>query len=1038
MTNNTSNKILDSIALNFDTKKNSNMSTVPTLGKTTASSSIINSIAQKKKNTISTTAQTKVPSFLPYLPQAAKETVVKTADKAWDFAKAILQAPQRTLTSVAIQPIADTLSLTTGKDIKPIYIPKTKIEKAIFGEEPIKGIGERTVEAQKKGQQLLGGSSTATGASLALAPLFVGALTALDLTPVGGTEKNAAKIIAKTTDKNIITGLLRKIGVTEDLIESYASKFVKTTSEKEVETGLKQLDNILKTTKTTAEVAPTVAQVAERAKPVTDVIATETAKTAGKITQKTRPDLFAGNVRVDKISSEEDVQQLLKNTAEQFKDKMNDQTRGVVSHKVTEELANDLGLTTDQVIKSGRTGKAYTAEYLSAMSAILKKTSDDTVRLAQQYIKTQNIDDLLNYRNALEKHAALQTVFSGAKAESGRALEIQKVLAREVPTSAEAKAAMLKALGGREVNDEIAKRMAYIEDLYSDNREAGIAAINKFIRDVSKPKMTDKIFEVWLNSILANPITQIVNTTSNTIRALYQVPVKYYQALLSPEVTIKEANSYAIGLATGLDEASKRLWFVLKNGLGPEELSKIEFRVPAIKGKLGEVVRMPTKLLSATDEFFKIVSGTAELNAMAYRNAFKEGLQGKKLIERIAELKANPTMEMMNAVKKRQLDVTFQQELSKTMNTLIGFRDAVPGLRYVVPFVRTPLNIMKEAAALSPLGLVKMGRKLAKGEYKFKSPEQAEDLAKATLGSVLLIGVVYEFLKGNITGNVPEGTAQRDAFYREGKQPYSVKIGDTWFSYRRIEPFATTFGITADILESIRREDEEPTQTIKQLIGIIGRNLTDKTFMAGLSGAMNAIADPERYGERFTSSLASGFVPFSGTLGWISRIQDQIIRNPKGVKEKIYSRLPFLQETIVPKRNVWGETIKREGGALMQAVSPISITKERNDPVDIELKKLDYFVGFPSQTITIPKNISIALGLDEDARKIKLKSEEYDFLLNAGGYFAKQKLGEIFNDPQYQEMDEAEKIKVVNSVVNNVREQTRMMVLNMIFTGEKF
>lgn len=1002
-----------------------------------ASEKIINSIAKRKKQTIPKLPleSTETPSFVSFLPEAVKETLGKTKDVAWEFAKAVLQAPQRAIASVVLQPAADVLSLATGKKIKPVYTPETKFEQAVLGKEPIVGIGERVVQSQQKIQKFLGDTSTAAGASLALAPFFIGGLTALDLTPVGGSAKNATKLIAQTTDKNIIAGLLRKMGATEDLVEPYAAKLAGITSEKEVEAGLKQLDNVLKTTKQTAKAtAKPAVDIAIEAKPVIDVI-----KTTGKITKKTRPDLFAGNIRVDKISSEADVQQILKETAEQYKDKINEQTGGVITNKMTREKADMLGLDAEKMLKMKNKDPGEEAAILLAEENVLKTYSEKVIRpLRIAANNNPTVENQLKYNLAVEKHAALQAITSGTKSEPGRALQIQKVLAAEVPTSIEARNAMLKALGGQERTGEIIKRMTQIETLYEDSREAGIIALNKFIRDVTKVKKSDKVFEVFLNSILANPITQIVNAGSNTLRALYQVPIKYYQATLSPEVTFKEANHYALGLAMGLDEATKKLWFVLKNGLSPEESSKVEFRVPAIKGITGEVVRTPTKLLGAIDEMFKIISGTAELNAQAYRAAAKEGLKGKKLLKRFAELKADPTRGIMDAVKRRQLDVTFQQELDSVSKHLLVLRDKVPGARYIIPFIKTPLNLFKEAIALSPVGLVGMGKKLYRGTYKFKSPQQAEDLAKATLGSMLLVGIVYEWLKGNVTGKVPENVNERDAFYREGKQPYSFKIGDAYYSYRRIEPFSTTFGLLTDILDTMKESKEEPTEPIKQLVAIVGNNLVDRTYLSGLSNAINAINDPERYGGYFTSNLISGMVPFSGTFNWISRIQDQVIRNPKTVKEKIYSRLPFLQKKVLPKRNVWGEKIVREGGKLTQALSPITVTTERNDPIDIELKNLDYVVGFPGQTITVPKEISDGLGLDKDSRKIKLKPEEYDFLLNTSGYFIKTKLTEIFSSSKYQQLDEAEKNKVVDTVINNFREQTRMMVLDMIFKGGKF
>lgn len=44
--------------------------------------------------------------------------------------------------------------------------------------------------------------------------------------------------------------------------------------------------------------------------------------------------------------------------------------------------------------------------------------------------------------------------------------------------------------------------------------------------------------------------------------------------------------------------------------------------------------------------------------------------------------------------------------------------------------------------------------------------------------------------------------------YATGWQPYSVRIGDTWYSYARLEPLGLLLGIAADMKENASNIDE--------------------------------------------------------------------------------------------------------------------------------------------------------------------------------------------------------------------------------------
>lgn len=141
------------------------------------------------------------------LQRTADEAVQKTKGfftGAADLLKSVVRAPQRALVASAIQPVADTLSVVTGKKVEPVYTPQSKTEQFFFGTEPVKSIFKQQEEivAQQKNLQSGTEGTALEGAGRifgnpALAPFAVAGSLAFDLIPVGSSKKIAEESLAK-------------------------------------------------------------------------------------------------------------------------------------------------------------------------------------------------------------------------------------------------------------------------------------------------------------------------------------------------------------------------------------------------------------------------------------------------------------------------------------------------------------------------------------------------------------------------------------------------------------------------------------------------------------------------------------------------------------------------------------------------------------------------------------------------------------------------------------------------------------------------
>jgi hypothetical protein len=117
---------------------------------------------------------------------------------------------------------------------------------------------------------------------------------------------------------------------------------------------------------------------------------------------------------------------------------------------------------------------------------------------------------------------------------------------------------------------------------------------------------------------------------------------------------------------------------------------------------LGSLIRMPGRALLTGDEFFKSIGYRMELNAQAYRRASQQGLTGDALASEVARIVENPPKDIhLSAVDGARYQ-TYTRELGETGALFQQLVASMPVLRFVVPFIRTPTNILKSVVERTP------------------------------------------------------------------------------------------------------------------------------------------------------------------------------------------------------------------------------------------------------------------------------------------------------------------------------------------------
>lgn len=713
------------------------------------------------------------------------------------------------------------------------------------------------------------------------------------------------------------------------------------------------------------------------------------------------------SINLDRIDAEDDVKRLMQEISLGDTSRINEARRGKIGFEETKRAAMRSGVTEKTLLKR-KPGQVLNAED-SLKASMINAASAKQLFASMQKVNQGGTDrDLLEFLSLIERHKIIQAAESGIATEAGRALSARRIVKSTEDVKAQNLKAIIDKLGGREVTEDIAKRMAMIDP-------SDVGSVNKFIQEVGKATTADKVFEVWVNSLLSSPITHMVNTTSNGLTFFSQFPEHAvaggFDAVRSA-ITGKPRTRFAgeaaeafFSIGQGLKLGVRNMLWSFRTGLPSDAQAKLETRTfRAIEGRLGEAIRLPGRALIAMDEFYKGVNYTTELHALAFREATKKGLKGKAKAKKIAGILNNPTEEITEKARETMLNRVFQKELSGSLKKLSAARNQEDRvgtiLRFIVPFVRTPVNIAKFGLERTPLGFIDVvSRQLGKEPL---SPEDlANQLSKATIGTMIGAVTYQHALEGKITGGGPKNRNQRDALYRTGWRPYSIKAGDKYYSYGRLEPIGSILGMAADLAEGTNTFSEEEYGDLAiKMVESFSKNVTSKTFLRGLSNALDALSDPDRYAGPWLESFGGTVVP--RIVAGAARSSDDFLRETEGLGEYIQSQIPFLSQDLLPKRNLWGEPIEREGGFTQRFISPVQVSTDKGSLADREIVRLGVSVGKPQPVIN----------------GIELTPKEYDEFLVKAGSRAKKLVGNLVSQKSYGKLPEDRQMDQIRSRYN--------------------
>lgn len=744
--------------------------------------------------------------------------------------------------------------------------------------------------------------------------------------------------------------------------------------------AVEQADNVLET-------VPSVPQsafkelgddAAEAGSPLVQVKAPKSAAQAGKPPADVTPDQLSAPaekpevfINFARIDTPDDVKRAMQEMADANSKSIKEAQRG--KQTFDQIKLNAAQKDAWKAIESRREGEAFNAETAVAARQLWAASGEKLTQIAKTAADSPSESNLFAFRKMLATHHAIQQEVIAARTETARALASWRIPVGGGKEQLRDITGILEQNGGAEVSRELASRVAALT-------QAGMyRELDEVVKRTAYAKTRDAVLEGWINGLLSNPTTHIVNTMSNSsvmaLRMAERAVAGKISSLMGDEsgVAAGEAAQQWFGLTQGLKDAFRYAWKAAKTGESGYGLNKLETaREGSITSEalglsstgwvgrgvdmLGSAVRTPGRLLTAEDEFFKTIGYRMEINAQALRQATQEVSSGTIAADgakqRIAELIANPPENLRMAAVDAAMYQTFTNAPGKIAQALGQITSEYPALKVIMPFVRTPANIMRFTFERTPLApLMKQFR----ANISAGGARRDVALAQLGLGTAAMMSAADLAMNNQVSGLGPIEKGIKAAMTRHGWQPYSLKVGDRWYAYNRLDPVGSLFGMAADVVDALRNaqhealDDPDTEKLAVATAAAVAGNLLNKTYLSGLSSIFEAMGDPGRYSETTIQRMVGSVVP--AAVANVTRQMDPYQREVYSMLDAIKARTPGLSDNLPPKLNLWGESVTKESGLgkAYDAFSPIYSRKPGGDPIDAELLRLEANVSLPNR-----------------------------------------------------------------------------------------
>ena len=389
-----------------------------------------------------------------------------------------------------------------------------------------------------------------------------------------------------------------------------------------------------------------------------------------------------------------------------------------------------------------------------------------------------------------------------------------------------------------------------------------------------------------------------------------------------------------------------------------------------------------------------------------------------------------------------------QQAAEATYRDHNAFSDAIANMRFrnpqnlvekgintigagVLPFRRTPANILVRALEYSPVGFLTTTAEAIYGKQKgeYSATKLIDSLSKNATGSIIFMVGALALCEGLLKGKEPE--EDKLANYEEllGHQFYAIELPNGMsLTLDWLAPSSIPLFLGAQFAEAAMRDGFSVRDIFEAATGV-----TDPLLqMSMLQGVNDALENASTYGDdgalvRFTGNALWSFMTQGLTNTFLGQVERALSNQrsttyadknkdvPDGLQRllgKTSAKIPGVDYNQIPYIDAWGRTEKNArtaaGNVLNQFFNPAYTSWVKESKMEKELRRLYEATGTAG---VLPGRAKSYFNVDK--KRLDLTAEQYVQYATTKGQTSYAVLADLTSGAQYKSMPDAIKEKAV-------------------------
>lgn len=675
------------------------------------------------------------------------------------------------------------------------------------------------------------------------------------------------------------------------------------------------------------------------------------------------------------------------------------------------------------------------AQMVQAMNLMNRLTPEGRLLTLRRLV------DRMNDRAARQNRTPRQSTTDSGDVESARVDYIDKVT-------------------GFTLSDELATNYLMAET--DAERAAAWDAITTSIADQIPSTFMEKANFWRYTSMLTNPTTHIRNIMGNAIQ-MGARKIKNGIGTAIERAVIKDPSqrTKAVNVDKDLKAFAKDQYETDQSAaMGSGKYSD------ATTTGIEREIQRKRKMFNGEDVLSRAVQGIGDLNSRAldyedvifnraaYVDSFAQALQAKGVTAaeahagtRAADVEAARAYAIEEAQRATYRNTTALSEaLSKRGRYDASDNIVERGKSFLVdallPFRKTPANILTTGLDYSPIGLVK-GIKEAMVDVKSgkcTAADAVDSIASGLTGTGILALGAYLAAEGLL--HVRAGDDDKEEAFEKatGGQDYALQIGDKSYSLDWAVPAAMPLFAGAAIMESAQKGGGTFDAVADALLGM--QDVVLETSM--LSSLNDLIANisyadsPVLYiADKAISSYAGQYIPTIGSK--VASVFDDTVRKSyveKGTGQLssdvnyflqgAAKKVPGARNQLQPSIDLWGNEVSNGSAperVFQSFISPGFLKAQDNSPATQEIRRLAKATGKSSVYPAAAEK-----SFTNDGKTYNLTAEEYTQYAKAMGSTRKTLVEDALKLPAYKSMSNVEKVDYIQNVYKYASETARQDV----------